>query len=105
MLYPKGERTMLLTICGCGRLTRLDNLRCHSDISGFYSFHTIKEVLEGFGHCLHLLSANEALHTLFSRKQISGGSGIVQELARQYGIPLKLLLLLTLSITLHCSAC
>ena len=50
----------------------------------------MEAVLERFGHCLHLLSAHESLSAMLSCKQ---SSGVMQELARQYGIPLKLLIL------------
>ena len=67
-----------------------ENLQCHRDINGFFSWHTMEAVLERFGHCLHLLSAHESLSAMLSCKQ---SSGVMQELARQYGIPLKLLIL------------
>ena len=73
----------------CGQCLT-DSLQCHRDISGFYSFHTIEESLECFGHSLHLLSANEALRTMLRHKQSSVKS-VLQELERQYGTPIKLL--------------
>lgn len=73
----------------CGQ-SLTENMQCQRDVNGFYSFHTIEEILECFGHSLHLLAANEALQTMLCCKQISGES-VLQELSRQYGIPIKLL--------------
>jgi hypothetical protein len=73
----------------CGQFLT-ENLQCHRDINGFYSFQTMEEILECFGYSLYLLSANEVLRALLSCKQSSVKS-VLQELAKQYGIPMKLL--------------
>ena len=65
-----------------------ENLQCHRDINGFYSFHTIEEVLDCFGYSLDLLSANDALRTLLGSKSYSG---VLEELVKRYGKSIRLL--------------
>ena len=55
-----------------------EHLQVHRDINGFYSFHTIEEVLDCFGYSLNLLSSNDALRILLHSKKIlrcAGGAG------------------------------
>ena len=44
--------------------TLTENLQCHRDINGFYSFQTIEETLECFGFSADLLSENTSLRAM-----------------------------------------
>lgn len=67
-----------------------ENIQCHRDVDGFFSFHTIEAVLESYNYTLSLISANNVLMATVQRQNYSS---LIQELASHYGTPTKLLIL------------